>query len=86
MPSGCPDRQFVTYPAGNRSLPGSVSHSGAKPGIFYTRNGDVPSIVPKKISCYTIYNIEGGETVAMLSDPITILKGIGPTKAKQFAN
>ena len=24
--------------------------------------------------------------MARLSDPITILKGIGPTKAKQFAN
>ena len=27
-----------------------------------------------------------GETVARLTDPITMLKGIGPSKAKQFAN
>ena len=36
--------------------------------------------------CYNIYNIEGGEPVAKLSDPITILKGVGAAKAKQFAN
>ena len=37
----------------------------------------------------TKYNIckthSGGDTVAKLSDPITVLKGVGPTKAKQFA-
>ena len=33
--------------------------------------------------CYN--HPEGGETVAKLSDPVTILKGVGPTKAKQFA-
>ena len=27
----------------------------------------------------------GGDIVAKLSDPVTILKGVGPTKAKQFA-
>ena len=38
---------------------------------------------------FTTYNIRkfysGGVTVAKLSDPVTILKGVGPTKAKQFA-
>ena len=34
-----------------------------------------------------IYNKEkGGDPMAKLSDPITILKGIGPSKAKQFEN
>ena len=35
-----------------------------------------------------IYNIEktkGGDPVARLSDPITILKGVGPSRAKQFS-
>ena len=32
-----------------------------------------------------IKKIAGGEEMARLSDPITILKGVGPTKAKQFA-
>ena len=29
--------------------------------------------------------LRGGGTVAKLSDPVTVLKGVGPTKAKQFA-
>lgn len=28
----------------------------------------------------------GGECLARLSDPVTLLKGVGPTRAKQFAN
>ena len=36
-----------------------------------------------QVSCYN--TSKGGDTVARLSDPITVLKGIGPTKAKQFA-
>ena len=35
--------------------------------------------------CYTRRK-KRGETVARLTDPITVLKGIGPSKAKQFAN
>ena len=35
--------------------------------------------------CYTRRKMRG-ETVARLTDPITMLKGIGPSKAKQFAN
>ena len=31
------------------------------------------------------YPREEGETMARLSDPVTVLKGVGPTKAKQFA-
>jgi ATP-dependent DNA helicase RecG len=29
--------------------------------------------------------VKGGDIVARLTDPVTILKGVGPTKAKQFA-
>jgi len=35
---------------------------------------------------YIIRKNSGGECVARLSDPVTILKGIGPAKAKQFEN
>ncbi len=35
---------------------------------------------------YAILIKKGGGTVARLSDPVTILQGIGPAKAKQFAN
>ena len=33
-----------------------------------------------------LYSSQRGDDMARLTDPITILKGIGPTKAKQFAN
>ena len=36
--------------------------------------------------CYTKMKTKEVSTVARLSDPITILRGIGPSKAKQFAN
>ena len=56
-------------------------------------------IIPCKKRCYSAVNgalqseencailyKKRGETVARLTDPITMLKGIGPSKAKQFAN
>jgi len=48
----------------------------------------IPIYLSVAFACFVDYNIieknTGGDFVARLSDPITILKGIGPAKAKLF--